>query len=85
MMILLIVALLTLSISTANFLFLYIGTTALRTKGTGIKKVFGASKKVLFLEHFREVMLLMLLSTVAAIVLFALYQSLIAPHFSFLP
>ena len=85
MMILLIVALLTLSISTANFLFLYIGTTALRTKGTGIKKVFGASKNVLFLEHFREVMLLMLLSTVVAIVLFALYQSLIATHFSFLP
>jgi putative ABC transport system permease protein len=85
MIILLIVALLTLSISTTNFLFLYIGTTALRTKGTGIKKVFGASKNVLFLEHFREVMLLMLLSTVAAIVLFVLYQSLIAPHFSFLP
>lgn len=85
MMILLIVALLTLSISTANFLFLYIGTTALRTRGTGIKKVYGASRNVLFLEHFREVMLLMLLSTVAAIVLFALYQNLIAPHFSFLP
>ncbi len=83
--ILLIVALLTLSISMVNFLFLYTGTAALRIRGIGIKKVFGASKRVLFLEHYREVILLMVLSTVSAILLFALYQYLIAPRFSFLP
>ena len=83
--ILLIVALLTLCISMVNFLFLYLGTAALRIRGTGIKKVFGASKRVLFLEHYREVILLMCFSTVCAIVLFALYQNLLAPHFSFLP
>ena len=85
MKILLIVALLTLGISTANFLFLYIGTTAQRSKSSGIKRVFGASKNVIFLEHLREVMFLIILSTLTAIVLFALYQRLIAPHFSFLP
>lgn len=83
--ILLIVALLTLGISMVNFLFLYLGTAALRIRGTGIKKVYGASKRVLFMEHYREVILLMLLSTAGAILLFAFYQNLIAPHFSFLP
>ncbi len=83
--ILLVVALLTLCISIVNFLFLYLGTAALRIRGTGIKKVFGASRRVLFLEHYREVIFLMLLSTLSAILLFALYQNLIAPHFSFLP
>jgi putative ABC transport system permease protein len=83
--ILLIVALLTLGISMVNFLFLYTGTAALRIRGTGIKKVYGASKRVLFMEHYREVILLVLLSTLSAILLFALYQYLLAPHFSFLP
>jgi len=83
--ILLVVALLTLGISIVNFLFLYLGTAELRMKGTGIKKVHGASKRVLFLEHYREVILLMFISTVSAILLFALYKYLIAPHFSFLP
>jgi len=83
--ILLVVALLTLCISMVNFLFLYLGTASLRIRGTGIKKVFGASRRVLFLEHYREVIFLMLLSTLSAILFFALYQNLIAPHFSFLP
>jgi len=85
MKILLIVALLTLSISTANFLFLYIGTTEQRARATGIKKVFGASKNIIFREHFREVVLLILLSVLGALALFAMYQRLIAPNFSFLP
>jgi putative ABC transport system permease protein len=83
--ILLLVALLTLGISMANFLFLYIGTAVRRSTGTGIKKVYGASKHRLFAEHFKEVVVLMFLSTVAAVFLFVLYQGLIIPHFSFLP
>ena len=83
--VLLTVALLALGISSANFLFLYIGIAEQRSLGTGMKKVWGASKTTLFLEHFREVMLLMMLSIMAAILIFAAYQALLSRSIAFLP
>jgi putative ABC transport system permease protein len=83
--VLIIVAFLIFGISLANFLFLYLGTVAQRAIGIGVKKVFGASKKDIFLEHFKEVMLLMLLSIGIAIILFFGYHSRLSPHYAFLP
>lgn len=83
--VLVIVAFLTLGISLANFLFLYLGTVAQRAIGIGIKKVCGASKTDLFLEHFVEVMLLIVLSIVIAIILFGAYSSGLTSSFTFLP
>jgi len=83
--VLLVVGFLILGISLANFLFLYIGTSAQRAIGIGIKKVFGASKTMMFKEYFREVLFLMGISIVVAIILFSGYHSVRAPYFSFLP
>ena len=60
------VAFLLLGVSTINFLFLYIGIVSQRTIGIGIKKVFGASKRVLFREYFKEVSALMFCSLLLA-------------------
>jgi len=79
------VAFLTLGISLANFLFLYLGTVAQRTVGMGIKKVCGASKTDLFLEHFAEVMFLIIISIGIALILFGAYQSGLTSTFTFLP
>lgn len=83
--ILIIVAFLTLGISLANFLFLYLGTVAQRAIGIGIKKVCGASKMDLFVDHFKEVILLFGLSIIIAIMLFLGYHSGLTTNFSFLP
>lgn len=80
-----IVAFLILGISLANFLFLYLGTVAKRAVGIGVKKVCGASKTDLFLEHFVEVMLLIVISIVIAIMLTGAYSSGLASNFLFLP
>lgn len=83
--VLLTVALFTLGISTANFLFLYIGIAEQRSMGTGMKKAWGASKTTLFLEHLREVMVLMMLSIIAAILIYGAYQTWLTRIFAFLP
>jgi len=80
--ILTLVAYLILGVSTINFLFLYIGTASQRTTAIGIKKVYGASGKILFGEFFREVSVLMLCSLLAAAVIVMLYVQVLVPLFS---
>jgi putative ABC transport system permease protein len=82
---LLIVAILTLSISIVNFLFLFIGSAEKRIIGSGIKKIYGASKPVLFLEYLMEVVILMLISVAFSIVLYFFYHVWVVPYFTFLP
>lgn len=76
------VAFLILGVSTINFLFLYIGIASQRTTGIGIKKVFGASGKILFREYFKEVSVLMLCSLLAAALIVLLYIQVLVPTFS---
>jgi putative ABC transport system permease protein len=76
------VAFLILGVSTINFLFLYIGIAAQRTKSIGIRKVIGASGKVLFREFFKEVSVLMLCSLLAAIPMVFFYLQVLVPAFS---
>ena len=76
------VAFLILGVSTINFLFLYIGIASQRTTGIGIRKVFGASGKILFGEYFKEVSVLMLCSLMAAAVIVLLYLQVLVPTFS---
>lgn len=76
------VAFLILGVSTINFLFLYIGIASQRTKGIGIKKVYGASGKILFGEYFKEVSALMLCSLLAAALIVLLYLHILVPVFS---
>jgi putative ABC transport system permease protein len=83
--ILITVAFIILCISSANFLFLYIGTESQHAVNTGIKKVCGASKPVLFLEHFREVILKLMFSVAIATVLFLVYNFALTHNFPFLP
>jgi len=83
--ILIIVALTIQCISIANFLLLFIGTATKRTTDIGIKKVCGASKQVLFFEYFREVTILLLISSFCAVFLFILYSSVFIHYFPFLP
>ena len=83
--ILLSVAFIILLISCINFLFLYIGTTAQRAINTGIKKVFGASRSVIFREHFREVLVLTVISLVLAVCVFSVYHTTLTRYFSWLP
>jgi putative ABC transport system permease protein len=80
--ILFLVAFLILGVSTVNFLFLYIGIVSQRTIGIGIKKAFGASKRILFGEYFKEVTMLMLLSLLAAIGIVLLYLKMFVPSFA---
>ena len=83
--ILLLVAGCILVISTVNFLFLYIGTLTQRKISTGLKKICGATKSSLFLDHFREVLTLIALSTFLGMIMFLLYNEWAINKFSFLP
>ena len=76
------VAFLLLGVSTINFLFLYIGIVSQRTTGIGIKKVFGASRRVLFREYFNEVSTLMFFSLLLASGITLLYLDVLVPAFS---
>jgi len=76
------VAFLILGISTINFLFLYIGIVSQRTTGIGLKKVFGASRRILFREYFKEVTILMFCSLLGATGIVLLYLELLVPAFS---
>lgn len=76
------VAFLLLGVSTINFLFLYIGIVSQRTTGIGIKKVFGASRRVLFREYFKEVSALMFCSLLLACGIILLYLEVLVPSFS---
>ncbi|MCP4313365.1 MAG: FtsX-like permease family protein [Bacteroidetes bacterium] len=76
------VAFLLLGVSTINFLFLYIGIVSQRTTGIGIKKVFGASRRVLFREYFNEVSTLMFCSLLLASGITLFYLEVLVPAFS---
>jgi len=76
------VAFLILGVSTINFLLLYIGIASQRTTGIGIKKVFGASGKILFGEYFKEVTVLMICSLLAAAIIVLFYLQVLVPAFS---
>ncbi len=76
------VAFLLLGVSTINFLFLYIGIVSQRTICIGIKKVFGASRRVLFGEYFKEVSALMFCSLLVACGIILLYLEVLVPSFS---
>ncbi len=76
------VAFLLMGVSTINFLFLYIGIVSQRTVGIGIKKVFGASKRVLFREYFKEVSALMFCSLLLATGITLLYLEVLVTAFS---
>jgi len=83
--ILLIVALLILCVSITNFLFLYIGTAEQRTTEIGIKKVFGASRILLFFDYLIEILILMLFSVSTAILLYVFYDNYLVSNLSFAP
>jgi putative ABC transport system permease protein len=83
--ILLIVALLILCVSITNFLFLYIGTAEQRTTEIGIKKVFGASRILLFFDYLIEILILMLFSVLTAILLYVFYDNYLVSNLSFAP
>ena len=83
--ILLIVALLILCVSITNFLFLYIGTAEQRTTEIGIKKVFGASRTVLFFDYLIEILILILFSVLIAILLYVFYDNYLVSYLSFAP
>jgi len=76
------VAFLILGVSTINFLFLYIGIVSQRTTGIGLKKLFGASRKILFWEYFKEVSALLFCSLVAATGIVLFYLEILVPSFS---
>jgi len=76
------VALLILGISIINFLFLYIGIVSQRTTGICIKKIFGASRRRLFLEYFKEVSALLFCSILVGTGIALFYLKMLVPAFS---
>ena len=83
--ILLAIAAITLFISSANFLFLFIGIKAQYKVNTGVKKVCGASRQSLFVEYFKEVSLQMSISLILALLIFSIYQKILHGFLPFLP
>jgi len=83
--ILIAIAILILFISSANFLFLFVGIKSHQSVNTGIKRVIGASRRVLFLEYFAEVLLLMVLSIVLAVAFYSIHHEILSQYFTFLP
>ncbi len=80
-----IVALVILSMSAVNFLLLHIGMASQRAINTGIKKVCGASKSILFRDQLREILWYITISMVISFFLVYLYNSILTVRFSFLP
>ncbi len=79
------VAILILIMSGANFLLLYIGTSAQRILNTGVKKFCGASKTIIFREHIKEILSYFVISTLIALGCFYFYNNLLTSKFTFLP
>jgi len=76
------VAFLILGVSTINFLFLYLGIASQRMAAVGIRKVFGASRIILFRGYFKEVSVLMLCSLLGSVLIIFLYLKVLVPTFS---
>ena len=79
------VAFVILTMSAVNFLLLYIGSASQRALHTGIKKVCGASKSVLFRDHLQEILTYIMLSVLVSLVVIILYNNIFAVRFSSLP
>ncbi len=80
-----IVALIILSMSAVNFLLLHIGTASQRAINTGVKKVFGASKSIIFGDQIHEIFSYISISVVISFFFVYLYNSILTVRFSFLP
>lgn len=80
-----IVALIILSMSAVNFIFIHIGTASQRAIITEVKKVFGASKLVIFRDNLFEILSYISISVAISLVFVSLYKSILTARFSFLP
>ena len=80
-----IVALIILSMSAVNFLLLHIGTATQRAINTGVKKVCGASKSIIFSDQISEILSYISVSVVISFLFVYLYNSVLTARFSFLP
>ncbi len=80
-----IVALIILAMSAVNFLLLHIGTASQRAINTGVKKVCGASKSIIFGDQIREILSYISVSVVISFFLVYLYNSILTVRFLFLP
>jgi len=80
-----VVAFVILTMSAANFLLLYIGSASQRAMHTGVKKVCGASKAVIFRDHLQETLTYITLSVAVSLILIFLYDGIFAVRFSSLP
>ena len=79
------VAFVILTMSTANFLLLYIGSSSQRAIHTGVKKVCGASKSAIFRERLQEILTYITFSVIVSLILIFLYNGVLAVRFSSLP
>ncbi len=79
------VAFILLLLSGANFIILYAGKTAQKITGTGVKKIFGASRANIFREHAMEILFYLITGCLMSVLLFLFYNNYLATQFSFLP
>ena len=79
------VAVVILAMSALNFLLLHVGAASQRIVSTGVKKVCGASKSILFRDQLKEVLSYIVISIVISLVLVYLYNAVLAARISFLP
>lgn len=82
---LVVVAFVILTLSGVNFLMLYIVSASKRAMHNEIRRVFGASKTVIFREHLKEIAFYISMSIFTSIVLVFLYNGYLTSLFSFLP
>lgn len=82
---LVVVALVILTMSAANFLLLYIASSSERTLFTCVKRILGASKFTLFRDHLQEIFVYITISVLFSLILIFLYNSMLAVRFSTLP
>ena len=82
---LLIIALVILTMSAVNFLMLFIGLTFKRSMATSVKTVCGASQASLFFDYLKETLFYIIISTILAFGIIAIYNLFLADKISFLP
>ncbi len=80
-----VIAIVILSMSAVNFLLLHIGTASQRAINTGVKKVCGASKSIIFRDQIREILSYFSISMLMSFFLVYLYHSILTARLSFLP
>jgi len=82
---LLVIALVILAMSAVNFLMLFIGMNFKRSVASFVKKVCGASQTSLFLDHLKETLSYIIISTLFAFGIIVIYHSFLVDKTSFLP